>query len=399
MITLNPSANGWIDKLFTERSLQQPLQLDPEAFYTSLRRTGFLYGHVVNLCHGLEVNTDGWIEDEFSKAALLLALFDIYRLTIHRVDPVDFVIRALEFYKTVNPGATNLLKKVLPGGSGSARLEELISERVRTNHDVVSKNFTNIVTNALLFIDVLAFRRFLSGELADDYFQKIEESVISIVTLALAAKTVKSAHDDLLLKLFQTSLRYTKFSKSGIKDPEQLKLSDFTDPLEKFYFIDMGGLALWSDGEIENEEAYFLYKLSEIMGVDDAFTARSIIDTHHFLSKYKKQIPYFNHSSPVKSFYDHMTQMVVTLMTRNRKRLVKEISQSAELMSLLAQSTQRELDAREKKKVKRQMIDIIKSIPSLTIFLLPGGSLLLPILIRFIPTLLPSAFNENQEQE
>jgi len=26
---------------------------------------------------------------------------------------------------------------------------------------------------------------------------------------------------------------------------------------------------------------------------------------------------------------------------------------------------------------------------------LPGGSLLLPILIKFIPTLLPSAFNEN----
>jgi hypothetical protein len=27
--------------------------------------------------------------------------------------------------------------------------------------------------------------------------------------------------------------------------------------------------------------------------------------------------------------------------------------------------------------------------------LLPGGSLLLPILIKFIPKLLPSAFNEN----
>ena len=49
----------------------------------------------------------------------------------------------------------------------------------------------------------------------------------------------------------------------------------------------------------------------------------------------------------------------------------------------------------EKKKVKKQLLDICKSVPSLTIFLLPGGGLLLPILIKFIPQLLPSAFNEN----
>ncbi|HRN99277.1 MAG TPA: hypothetical protein PLA69_08210, partial [Flavobacterium sp.] len=75
------------------------------------------------------------------------------------------------------------------GGSASGRLEEVIAQRVRTNHDVVSKNFSNIVTNALLFIDVLAFRRFLQDGIPEGYLQKIEEAVISIVTLALAAKT------------------------------------------------------------------------------------------------------------------------------------------------------------------------------------------------------------------
>ena len=51
------------------------------------------------------------------------------------------------------------------------------------------------------------------------------------------------------------------------------------------------------------------------------------------------------------------------------------------------------------KKVKKQLLEICKTIPSLAIFLLPGGSLLLPILIKFIPTLLPSSFNENLNQE
>jgi hypothetical protein len=87
------------------------------------------------------------------------------------------------------------------------------------------------------------------------------------------------------------------------------------------------------------------------------------------------------------------------LISRNKSRLVKEIIESKELMLLLAHSTHRDLDEKEKKKVKKQLLDICKTVPSLTIFLLPGGSLLLPILIKFIPTLLPSSFNENLNHE
>ncbi len=66
-------------------------------------------------------------------------------------------------------------------------------------------------------------------------------------------------------------------------------------------------------------------------------------------------------------------------------------------MVLLAQSTKRDLDDKEKKKVKKQLLDICKTIPSLTIFLLPGGGILLPVLVKYIPQLLPSAFNENSD--
>ena len=51
------------------------------------------------------------------------------------------------------------------------------------------------------------------------------------------------------------------------------------------------------------------------------------------------------------------------------------------------------------KQMQEQMMDIIKSIPSLAIFMLPGGAILLPIFIKFIPKLLPSAFDENRIEE
>jgi predicted DNA-binding protein YlxM (UPF0122 family) len=157
-------------------------------------------------------------------------------------------------------------------------------------------------------------------------------------------------------------------------------------------------MALWSDGIIENNEAYFLHSLAETLSISDDFVNQSINSTNEFINKHKKDIPYFNYSNPVKHFYDQTTQSVVTLVSRNKSRLIKEIVQSKELMLLLAYSTRRDLDEKEKKKVKKQLLDICKTIPSLTIFLLPGGSLLLPILIKFIPTLLPSAFNENLEE-
>ena len=98
-------------------------------------------------------------------------------------------------------------------------------------------------------------------------------------------------------------------------------------------------------------------------------------------------MPFYNLNHPVKQFYTNTQDNIAKLVSRNKTRLLKELSESKELVKLLGKSTQNELSFEEKKKVKKQLLDICKSIPSLTIFLLPGGGLLLPILIKFIPLL------------
>lgn len=82
---------------------------------------------------------------------------------------------------------------------------------------------------------------------------------------------------------------------------------------------------------------------------------------------------------------------------KNKKRLAKEIRESKELFNLLKKSTYEKLNDDEKLKVKQQLLDICKSIPALAVFLLPGGALLLPLLIKLIPDILPSAFREDDE--
>ena len=86
------------------------------------------------------------------------------------------------------------------------------------------------------------------------------------------------------------------------------------------------------------------------------------------------------------------------ILVKNKKRLFKEIAQSKELVSLLRKSTITKLTDEEQEKVKIQLLDVFKTIPAFAIFLLPGGLILLPIIAKLIPDILPSAFRSDEEE-
>ena len=83
------------------------------------------------------------------------------------------------------------------------------------------------------------------------------------------------------------------------------------------------------------------------------------------------------------------------LLQKNKKLFLKEVSESKELVFLLKKSITVDLSKEEKEKVKEQMLDICKAIPAFTVFMLPGGALLLPLLVKMIPTILPSSYRED----
>jgi hypothetical protein len=84
-----------------------------------------------------------------------------------------------------------------------------------------------------------------------------------------------------------------------------------------------------------------------------------------------------------------------TLLHKNKLRLHQELLQSKEAMFLIRKSTYAKLTPEERKKIYILILDICKSIPALAVFLLPGGAILLPLLIKLIPDILPSAFRED----
>ena len=86
---------------------------------------------------------------------------------------------------------------------------------------------------------------------------------------------------------------------------------------------------------------------------------------------------------------------IKTLLHKNKLRLAQELKQSKEAVYLIKKSTHSHLTEEEKGKIKIQLLDICKAIPAFAVFMLPGGALLLPLLIKLIPDILPSAFKED----
>jgi hypothetical protein len=98
----------------------------------------------------------------------------------------------------------------------------------------------------------------------------------------------------------------------------------------------------------------------------------------------------------MEKVYGSLSKRWVKILGRNKDKLVAELNQSKELVALIRKSTKTELTKEEKEAVKTQFLDIVKSMPSLAIFMLPGGSVLLPIILRVIPDMMPSAFRDNE---
>lgn len=82
---------------------------------------------------------------------------------------------------------------------------------------------------------------------------------------------------------------------------------------------------------------------------------------------------------------------------QNKDRVLQEVRETGELYDLLCRwSAGHELTNAEKAAVKSQLLDICKTIPALAVFLAPFGSVLLILLIKYLPfELRPTAFQED----
>lgn len=395
---MNPSANGWINRYQKENQegLIELSLLPFDDFYQKLKNVGFIYGtNLVPVSERKNINFK-LTQEELAKVNLFTSLSTIYYQYSQTTNHLLCLETITEFYSQLNRSHKSLFNFTWRKSKPDQVLENILHQRIQTNDNYIQKNFSNIVTNALLFIDVLAFKKHLNKTYDPcSYASKIEQLLVNTLYLALKQKKLKGKYDKIIIKLIQNSLRYHEIDIDKLKELSNLDFTLLTNPVEKQYLVDMMCITLYSDQIIDDNEKQFILTLAEKLDIHSTELDKSINFMYNFVEEHKSDIYYFNVAHPVKHFYDKTYRTISLLINRNKKRIINEIYQSKELLNLLIISTTRDLNSYEKKKVKTQLIDIFKTIPSLTIFVLPGGSVLLPIIIKMIPSILPSSFNEN----
>ncbi len=392
---MNPSANGWINKLLLQSNqfFDTAKNWNEHEFYAQLQKTGFTYGTNISCIH-LNLETDlKYTQEEFAKLNLIYALILVYK-TKHQDDAV--IERIVKFYQEISSNTKSIFSIAFTTKTKDRQLEDIIHDRIQPRGSLIQKNFNKLLTNAMLFADVICFQIWLEEpEKLKKRAVELEGALINLVYLAIQEKTALGKYEELIMKLLQSSLRYEKQNQNEMLAFEDLNFDLFKSYAIKKYAIDLISMAIYSDELIEVAESEFVFQFASKIKVHPNEVKSSIAELQTFVHQYKSEIAYFNAKNPLQNFYSRTQRNTQVLLRRNKKRLIQEIMESKELFVLLKTSTVRDLTLEEKQKVKDQLFDIFKSIPSLAIFALPGGGILLPIIIRFIPKLLPSSFNEN----
>jgi hypothetical protein len=389
---MNPSANGWIKKLLKEVSETMYSQTETSKFYDKLKQAGFIYGSNVKVVLDI-VKPFDLSEEERCKINLLLTYYFIYKKEQPDEDFIDSLIR---YYKSISDQKRSFFEELFGDKKSDNLLEGIIHNRIHIDDNFISKSFNYFLINALLFVDVLGYQRFLKVEKGiKDYVNMLESALETIVFSVIDAKSKKTEYDQNLIKLFEGSIRH----KNSELPSYNQAVAFINTTLEKLYIVDLVCMASWTDKVIDKEERDFLNRLKTDLSLKTENIIKSVDDINSFYEEHKEDVAFLSSKNLAQSFYNNSSKVVSKLITRNSKRLIKELSESKEAMTLLAQSTQRNLTDDEQKKIQSQLLDIFKSIPSLAIFMLPGGMLLLPLFVKFIPKLLPSAFDDNRIED
>jgi hypothetical protein len=392
---MNPSGAGWINKYGDVVKDNLDAYKDFHALYESLKYGGFVYGMNVEIPAFITVEHT-LSEDEKAKINLLSALYFTFRLEKDSTDFEEFLNTILQFYQDLNVSQISFIGKILAGKKTSAQLEKLINSRVYLGDNVISRTFNSVITNSLLFIDVLTFKHYCTKSTdIRKHAQTLEYLTINIIYHALNAKE-GTKMDAKLAQLFASSLSFIHEEDEKFDGLYRNLLMNITSTWENQYFLDVASLTLWEDHSIDYQESEFIFGIGNDMGFSNENISGSLQDIAIFFEKNVDSISFLKDNNMAIQFYDSMSKLVNKLILRNSKRLQKELSESKELVFLISKSTHKDLSPEEKKKIQNQLIDLFKSVPSLAIFLLPGGAVLMPIFIKLIPALLPSSFDENR---
>lgn len=154
-------------------------------------------------------------------------------------------------------------------------------------------------------------------------------------------------------------------------------------------------LTTLADGEVDQRETDWIHAVEVALGTSEqeALAAHAEVLAHAQATRAMTgalgQVPLADAASR------RVERRIRGVLRVHGRAIRKEIRETGELLALLGAATQRSLSDEESAAMRKQLLDLCRSVPALAIFAAPGGAILLPILVRVLPfSLAPSSFED-----
>jgi LETM1-like protein len=140
-------------------------------------------------------------------------------------------------------------------------------------------------------------------------------------------------------------------------------------------------------------------ELAQAHGVHAAVAARLEERARTFFAAHQSEFDWLLNAKRFEAAHPPLAVRMTTALSENVDALVEAMRDSGDLATLLAKRARGDrLNAAETARMKQQLVDVVKAVPALAIFALPGGVLLLPLLLKLLPfDLRPTAFRRRSE--
>ena len=170
--------------------------------------------------------------------------------------------------------------------------------------------------------------------------------------------------------------------------------ADVSSPGAARFVLQQVVMECHADGRVDAQESAYIAELSQALGMSAEEVRRIEANIAAFYGRHADHLQRTTHAGAVRSLLERSTHRITRLVRDNSGRLMQEIRETGDLALLLGKAgTGGGWTPGERERAIGQLLDICKTIPALAIFALPGGGLLLPVLVKVLPfNVLPSAF-------
>lgn len=379
-----------------------------EMIHYIFNKTGILYGSALSNLYTSHKFVSHLTKEEKLKLLLFENLFFVYQCNKvkEQIDYNEFLNLLERFYNKFQKKIS--LWDFDSDKETSLKIEKVLSERVKIKSNITKGNYwLNQSTNGLVFVDILLFSAFLKdGEI--DLVKRYDTFVFNLLyflTKAAYSDGKIEEKEKRLLRYLLSSSHVNEALKqklaNWISAPNQLEQLDLFkgSNLDYKLIFELCVFVACGTHTVHPNEERNLKKIGKALKLTNIEIDEAFLVGRTFVFKNKGALAILNEDKSSGVLLKAIQKKWLLILGRNKEKLFSEIKESKELMDLIGKSAIRELSAEEKDQFKTQFYDILKSMPSLAIFLLPGGAILLPIVIKLFPDLLPSAFKENNINE